>query len=181
MCRIVAIVFVACLTGASCASGPRPYRHTGGTLRLMFDRDVVEILMAHCEAGVTLTDTVQLLDVPETLKARARQMGEDEKNDLQALTAWVQRQPSQPSQAGKIPAGEVRTEHLAAANELKAAVPANHPIQATRVLDQHLREQKLFLEQTPVKDRELQVLIDAIWQRLSDAIKTTSRAAPGAV
>ena len=146
----------------------------------MFDRDVVEILMAHCEAGVTLADTVQSLDVPESLKARARAMREDEQSDLKALAAWVQGQGAQPSQAGKIPAAEVRSEHVAAANELKASAPANQSIQTTRVLDQHLREQKLFLEETPVKDRQLQVLIDAIWQRLSEAIKTTSRAAPGA-
>ena len=173
----VAIITVVSAVASGCATGPRRIENTGGKLHLITARDFAEILLAHCDSGIQLSRGIESAEVSADLKRLASSMRNDEENDRPAIVAWIAKQSTQPSAVGKVHSAEIGSEHSATVEVLRRTSPAELNRYALRVIETHYREQLTFLAETPVEDKELRKIVDAIWERISLQLKLMSQRA----
>jgi uncharacterized protein (DUF305 family) len=144
----------------------------------MVDRDVAEVLLAHCQAGIELTRAIASLKVSSEVAALAASVNRDEESDRAAILAWVATQQAQPSAVATIQGTETRTSHAAIVEQLRTTSPSHLDEHVMRVLLEHHNEELTVMNQTPAKDKSLRTIIEAIWRRLSDEVKTLSLRLP---
>ena len=171
---IIALVLSALVSG--CAT--RPVKHNGGKLHLVTAQDFAQILLAHCESGIQLSAGIESLDVSPEVKRLASRLRVDEENDRPAIVAWLAKQSEHPSVVGKTHSADIGSEHSATVERLRQTLPPELNRYALRVLETHLREQIAFLRETPVEDKELRRIADAIWRRTSTQLKELSERPP---
>lgn len=144
----------------------------------MTAQDFAQILLAHCESGIELSQGIESVDVSPALKRLASTLRVDEENDRPALAAWIAKQTTPPSIVGKIHTDEISSEHSATVEQLRRTAGGELNRYAWRVMETHLREQLTFLRETPVEDKELRQIVDAIWRRTSLQLKELSQRPP---
>ena len=173
--RVMTAIFVLLSSVVSgCATGPGRFKNNSGRLHLVTAEDFAQILLAHCESGIQLSQAIESLDVSPELKRLASTIGADERSDRPAILAWIAKQTTQPSAVGKIHSDEISSGHSSTVEQLRRTSSAGLNVYARRVLETHLREQIAFLRETPVEDKELRIIVDAIWQRISLQLKELS-------
>lgn len=175
--RVVsAIVLLLSVIAVGCATGP--VRHDGGRLHIVTPQDFAQILLARCESGIQLSQGIESVAVSPELKRLASTLRVDEENDRPAIAAWIAKQTKSPSIVGKIHTDEIASGHSATVEQLRRASGAELNGYAWRVMETHLREQLTFLRETPVEDKELRKIVDAIWRRTSLQLKELSQRQP---
>ena len=167
-------VMLSGIVASGCASGPRPLRNNSGTVHLVTTRDFAEILLTHCESGIRLGQAIESVEVGGDIKRLASTMRADEENDRSAIVAWIAKQSTKPSIIGESHADAIRTEHSAVVEQLLRTAPAALDEYTLRLLEAHVREQLTFLGDTPVEDKQLQSIVDAMWRRLLEQQKDLS-------
>ena len=171
------VVMVLCgVIASGCAT--RPVKHNAGRLHLITAQDFAQILLAHCESGIQLSQGIESVDVNPELKRLASAMRVDEETDRPAILAWIAKQSTQPSVVGKIHSDEISSEHSRTVAQLRRTSAAELNRYALRVMETHLQEQLVFLRETPVEDKELRKIVDAIWRRTSLQLKELSQRPP---
>lgn len=171
-----AIALLLTVIGSACAT--RPVRHNASRVNIVTAQDFAQILLAHCESGIQLSQGIESVDVSPELKRLAWTLRVDEENDRPAITAWIAKQTKPSSMVGKIHTDEISSEHSATIEQLRRTAPAELNRYAWRVMETHLREQLAFLRETPVEDKELRKIADAIWERTSLQLKQLSQRSP---
>ena len=174
----VAIITLVSGIASGCATGPRRIENTGGKLHLVSPQDFAQILLAHCESGIQLSLGIESVDVSRDLKRLASSMRSDEESDRPTIVAWIAKHSAQPSTVAKIHSAEISSEHSATVELLRRTPAAELNGYALRVMETHYREQLAFLAETPVEDKELRKIVDAIWERISLQLKLMSQGAP---
>jgi hypothetical protein len=170
---VLPIIALGCTVIVSgCAT--RPVKHNAGKLHLVTAEDFAQILLAHCESGIQLGAGIESLDVSPEVKRLASRLRVDEENDRPTIVAWLAKQSKHPSVVGKIHSDEIGSEHSATVERLRRTSQPELNRYALRVMETHLREQLAFLRETPVEDKELRRIADAIWRRISLQLKELS-------
>lgn len=144
----------------------------------MADRDVAQILQAHCDGGIEVTRAIASLKVSADIAAVADSVRRNEERDRAAIASWIASQSGQPSAAGTTHESEIRKEHAAVVEQLRQTVGADLDEHVLRVLVSHHNEELELIGTTPVKDDNLRRIVDGIWRRLSDEVKLLSRRLP---
>jgi len=173
---LTAMLMVLPVIGSGCST--RAVKHTGPRMHLVTAQDFAQILLAHCESGIQLGQSIESMDVSFELKRFAATMRVDEENDRPAIVAWLAKQSKQPSVVGKIHTDEISSAHSRTVEQMRQTLPAGLNQYAWRVMETHLREQLAFLRETPVDDKELRNIADAIWRRTSLQLKELSQRPP---
>ena len=176
--RLLAAIIVLVISAVACGCSNRLVKHNGSRFHIITAQDFAQILLAHCESGIQLSQGIETVDVSPELKRLASTLRADEQNDRPTITAWIAKQTTQSSMVGKIRTDEIRSEHSATIEQLRRTAPPEVNRYAWRVIETHLREQLAFLRETPVEDKELRDIADAIWQRTSLQLKEWSQRPP---
>lgn len=121
-----------------------------------------------------LTRAIASLKVSSEVAGLAAAVNRNEERDRAAILSWVKTQQAEPFAPGKRHAAEAQTSHVAVVEQLRAT-PASHLDEhVLRVLLEHHNEELTVMNQTPVQDKNLRKIVEAIWRRLSDEVKTMS-------
>lgn len=169
-----AIGLIGLLLVSGCASRPHPLAHRPGGLHLMADRDVAEILLAHCETGVELLRAIEISPIQPGTKTLISGARQDEERDVDEIRKWIDSQPATASAVGQTEAAEVRSQHSGAA--MSQLEPVSEPADqyALRLLMGHQNEERDLILHTPVKDRALRKIVDVRSRRLDAQVKELS-------
>lgn len=178
MARLFTAITVVFLSVVATGCATRAVKHNGSKVHIITSQDFAQILLAHCESGIQLSQGIESVAVSAELKRLASALRVDEENDRPAITGWIAKQTTQSSVVGKIHTDEIRSEHSATIEQLRRTAPAQLNRYAWRVIETHLREQLTFLRETRVEDKELRKIADAIWQRTSLQLKQLSERPP---
>lgn len=176
--RLVPVItaLVCTVIGYGCAN--RAVRHNGSRVHVITAQDFANILLAHCESGIQLSKGIESVEVSAEVKRFASVLRIDEQNDRPVIAAWIAKQTKQPSIVSKIHTDEIISDHSATVEQLRRTTGVELNRYAWRVIESHLREQLTFLRETPVDDKELRKIADAIWQRTSLQLKELSQRPP---
>lgn len=140
----------------------------------MADRDVAEILLAHCETGVELLRAIEVSPIQPGTKTLISGARQDEERDVDEIRKWIDSQPATASAVGQTEAAEVRSQHSGAA--MSQLEPVSEPADqyALRLLMGHQNEERDLILHTPVKDRALRKIVDVRSRRLDAQVKELS-------
>ena len=176
--RLLPVIIPLVCTSIVFGCASRPVKHNSGKVHIITAQDFAQILLAHCESGIQLSQGIESVDVSPELKRLASTLRIDEENDRPAIAAWIAKQAKSPSIVGKIHTDEIASGHSATVEQLRRASGAELNRYAWRVMETHLGEQLTFLRETPVEDKELRKIVDAIWRRTSLQLKELSQRQP---
>ena len=171
---LLACGFAAILPG--CAK--RPHLHGQVTLRLMADRDFAQILLAHCESGIELLGAIASLNVDKDIAATTAVMRRNEESDRAAILSWIASQSAEPSAVGRIGEADIKSSHTKVVEQLRSRSGVDLNQYVLRVLVTHRNEELAEIGKTPVEDRNLRRIVDAIRRRLSTEVKELTRRLP---
>lgn len=171
---LLACGFAAIL--AACAKGP--HLHGQVTLRLMADRDFAQILIAHCESGIELLETIASLNIDKDIAAIVDVMRRNEEGDRAAILSWIASQSAQPSAVGRIGEADIKSSHAKVIEQLRSRNGADLNEHVLRVLVSHRNEELAEIGKTPVEDRNLRRIVDAIRRQLSTEVEELTRRLP---
>ncbi len=176
--RRLSTLLLACGFAANLlACAKAPHLHGQVTLRLMADRDFAQILLAHCESGIDLLGTIASLKVDNEIAAIGDVMRRNEEVDRAAILSWIASQSAQPSAVGHTGEADIRSSHAKVIEQLRSRT-ADLNEHALRVLVSHRNEELAEIGKTPVEDKDLRRIVDAIRRRLSTEVKELTRRLP---
>ena len=175
---IVACVVLP-LTLVGCLKGPPPATEAGVTLHLMLDRDVAEVLLAHCEGAIALATAIESSAASPDVKSVAAVVRAAEQRDLDTIILWIKNQSNALSNPGQAHAREIRTAHSRIAEEFTTRTQPELDDSARRMLVGHYTEEVNEIRRTPARDKALRQIADGMRRRMSDEIRKLSRPSSG--
>lgn len=177
--RRLATVLLACSFAGLFSGCAKPPRLRGQvTLRLMADRDFAQILLAHCESGIELMETIRSLNVDKDIAAVTEVMRRNEEGDRAAILSWIANQSAQPTAVGRIGETDIKSTHAKVIEQLRSRDSAQLNEHVLRVLVSHRNEELAEIGKTPVEDRNLRRIVDSIRRRLAVEVKDLARRLP---
>lgn len=171
---IVACAFAPLLL-VSCVKSPLLATEHGVTLHLLPDRDVAEVLLAHCEGAIALAQAIESSPVGPEVKSLAKVVADAEQRDYESIATWIKGQTDSLLFAGEIHAREIRTAHAGMAEQLAARKPPELDGYARRLLVAHYNEEVAEIRRTPAKDKTLRRIADEMRRRMTEQLRQLER------
>lgn len=172
------LLILACGLAVLSGCAKRPHLHGQVTLHLMADRDFAQILLAHCETGIELTQAIASMNVNKDVALIADAMRRSEESDRAAILSWIASQTAQSGAVGLTHQADIKASHAVIAEQLRSTNTEHLDEHVLRVLVSHHDDELAIIRKTPVKDKTLRKTVESIRRRLSDDLKLLTRWLP---